>query len=98
MTQRSMRRIAVAVALTTATVLAAPAQAAGRTTSVISDSGWLEAAIHWMAGQWMAGTWSAGAAAVSAPELKAATDSSTPTSTALPPAKTDSGIGIDPDG
>jgi hypothetical protein len=93
MTQRSMRRIAVAVVLTTATVLAAPAQAAGRTTLGVSASGWLEAAL-----QWMAGVWSAGAAAVSTPGIKAATDPSTPTTMAPPPAKTDSGIGIDPDG
>jgi hypothetical protein len=98
MTQRSMRRIAVAVALTAATVLAAPAQAAGKTTSAISDLGWLEAALQWMAGQWMAGTWSARAEAVSTPGIKAATDPSTPTATALPPATTDAGHGIDPDG
>jgi hypothetical protein len=93
MTQRSMRRIAVAVALTAATVLAAPAQAAGRTTSAISNLGWLEAAL-----QWMAGVWSEGTAAVSTPGTNVAPVPSPPTVTAPPPAKTDSGFGIDPEG
>jgi hypothetical protein len=93
MIQRSMRHIAVAVALTAATVLAAPAQAASRTTPGVQGPDWLEAAI-----QWMAGVWSAGAAAVSTPEIKAAPVPSPPTVTASPPAKTDSGFGIDPEG
>jgi hypothetical protein len=93
-----MRRIAVAVALTAATVLAAPAQAASRTPTVVPGSDWLEAAIRWMAGPWMEGIRSAGAAAVSTPEIKMVPVPSPPTVTASPPAKTDSGIGIDPDG
>jgi hypothetical protein len=93
MTQRSMRRIAVAVVLAAATVLAAPAQAAGRTTLGATGSDWLEAAI-----QWMMGVSSGDTAAVSAPGIKAAPVPSPPTVTAPPPAKTDSGFGIDPDG
>jgi hypothetical protein len=98
MTQRSMRGIAVAVALTSVTVLAAPAQAAGRTTLGAPGPDWLEAAIQWMAGHWVAGVWSVGAAAVSAPETRMAPAPSSPTMMAPSPAKTDSGIGIDPDG
>ncbi len=98
MTQRSMRRIAVAVALTSVTVLAAPAQAAGRTTLGAPGPDWLEAAIQWMAGHWMAGVWSVGAAAVSAPETRTAPVPSPPTMMAPSPDTTDAGHGLDPDG
>jgi hypothetical protein len=94
MTQRSIRRIAVALALTALVALAAPAQAAGWTTSAIPGSGWLEAALQWISGVWTGGTTAIGTA-----EKKTGTDSSPATATVPPPAtNTDAGHGLDPNG
>ena len=96
MTHRSIGRIAAAVALTAILALAAPAQAAGWTPG-IPTSGWLEAALQWMAGVWPGR--GEGTTADSKSEKKIGTDSSSATVTAPPPVVTaDSGHGIDPNG
>ncbi len=97
MTHRSIGRIAAAVALTAILALATPAQAAGWTPG-IPTSGWLEAALQWIAGALP----SEGKGATAGPkaEKKAGTDVSS--AIAPPPPQpavnTDSGHGIDPNG
>jgi hypothetical protein len=96
MTHRSIGRIAAAVALTAILALAAPAQAAGWTPG-IPTSGWLEAALQWMAGVWPGGR--EGTASGSKAEKTIGTDSSSATVTTPPPTtNADKGFGIDPNG
>jgi hypothetical protein len=93
MTQNGIRRGVTALALTATVALAAPAYAAGRTTSTVPGSGWLESAFQWITGMWAApGTTSSKLETVD-------TNSSTITVTP-PPSSTsgDKGMGIDPNG
>jgi hypothetical protein len=93
MTQNSIRRGVTVLALTAVVTLAAPAYAAGRTTSTVPVSGWLESAFQWITGMWTAPV------AASSKLATVDTNSSTITVTPPPPpAKTDSGFGIDPNG
>jgi hypothetical protein len=79
------------LALTAVVAFAAPAYAAGRTTSTVPVSSWLESAFQWIVGMWTA------PAAVGSKLETVDTDSST-IAVPPPPAKTDSGFGIDPNG
>ena len=96
MTHRSIGRIAAAVALMAILALAAPAQAAGWTPG-IPTSGWLEAALQWIAGALPGG--GKGATASSKAEKTIGTDSSGAIAPPPPPSTTtDKGYGIDPNG
>ena len=95
MTHRSMGRIAAAVALMAILALAGPAQAAGWTPG-IPTSGWLEAALQWIAGALPGG--GKGATASSKAEKTVGTDSSGAIAPPPPVVNADSGHGIDPNG
>jgi hypothetical protein len=92
MTQNSIRRGVTVLALTAVVTLAAPAYAAGRTTSTVPVSGWLESAFQWITGMWTAPV---------AASSKLAVDPNSSTITVTPPppsASGDKGMGIDPNG
>jgi hypothetical protein len=89
MTQRHIGRITAAVALLAVLAFAAPAGAASWSSG--PTSGWLDAAVQWIAGVWI------GAEPTAPAEKRVGADSANATVTPPPPAA-DSGHGIDPNG
>jgi hypothetical protein len=93
MTQKGIRRGVTTLALTAVVAFAAPAYAAGRTTSTVPGSSWLESAFQWIVGMWTA-------PAVAGSKLEAVDTDSSTIAVPPPPSSTsgDKGMGIDPNG
>ncbi|HEV7505834.1 MAG TPA: hypothetical protein VGS07_13070 [Thermoanaerobaculia bacterium] len=88
MTQRNIRKVATAAALTMALAVTAPAQAATGHAAKAGPS-WLQAAVHWVANL-LPANWGT--------KLKQGIDPDGLTSVTPPPTDPDRGHGIDPDG
>ncbi len=88
--QRNIRKVVAAAALATALAVTAPAQAAsGRI--LRGESGWFQAAVHWVANL-LPASWTSWA------KMKEGIDSDGFASVPAPPLGGDRGSGIDPDG